>query len=131
MNHVRIAVNFSLENVDERLILTICGIFYTNDFSTRVASKDNENKFAKVRLCYPLTAMCSHSCIPNTSRGILGFNENFRMVITASQTIKKGEKIEMSYVDIMLPTIVRQNKLREVGKTMLIKIYHNYKDTTM
>ena len=81
-----------------------------------MGSKDNENKFAKVRLCYPLTAMCSHSCVPNTSRGILGLDDNFVMVITASQTIKKGEKIEMSYVDIMLPTIVRQNKLREVSQ---------------
>ena len=89
-----------------------------------MASKENDNKFARVRLCYPLTAMCSHSCIPNTSRGILGLDDNFLMVITASQTIKKGEKIEMSYVDIMLPTIVRQNKLREVSSIMLSQIYH-------
>ena len=68
--------------------------------------------------------MCSHSCIANTSRRIQGLDENFLVIITASQTIKKGEKIEMSYVDTMLPTIVRQNKLREVCSSRLLKIYH-------
>ena len=96
--------------------MTIFGIFYTNDFSTRVASKEGDKTFAKVRLCYPLAAMCSHSCVPNTSRRTLGLDENFLVVITASQTIKKGENILFTYLDIMLPTIVRQNVLREVSR---------------
>ena len=106
------------------MTLTIFGIFYTNDFSTKVANSGARKGFAEVRLCYPLAAMCSHSCVANTSRQVLGLDQNFLVVVHASQTIKKGEKIEMSYVDIMLPTIVRQNKLREVSCIMLSQIYH-------
>ena len=113
-NELRIYIFCFLDNIDERFILTIFGIFYTNDFSTRVKSTHGKKGFAKVRLCYPLAAMCSHSCISNTSRQILGLEENFLAVITASQTIKKGDKILFNYLDIMLPTIIRQNMLREV-----------------
>ena len=103
-----------LENTDERLILTIFGIFYTNDFSTRVANSGARRGFANVRLCYPLAAMCSHSCVANTSRRVLGLDQNFLVVVHASQTIKKGDKILFNYNDIMLPTIIRQKILKEV-----------------
>ena len=102
------------DNVDERLILTIYGIFYTNDFSTRVVNTDGDRNFSKVRLCYPLAAMCSHSCLANTSRHILSLNENFQVIVRATQTIQKGDKILFNYLDIMLPTIIRQKHLREV-----------------
>ena len=118
-----------VENVDERLLLTIFGIVYTNDFSARVASKEGDKKFSKVRLCYPLAAMCSHSCIPNTSRRILGLDESFLLLATATQEIKKGEKISWSYLDIILPTIVRQNKLREVSRSIKFKVRNTLKMT--
>ena len=102
------------DNIDERLILTIFGIFYTNDFSTRVANTNGDRSFSKIRICYPLAAMCSHSCLANTSRHILGLDQNFRVVITATKDISKGDKILFNYLDITLPTIIRRKHLREV-----------------
>ena len=58
--------------------------------------------------------MCSHSCISNTSRHVLKLDENFRVVVTATQMIEKGDKILFNYLDIMLPTIIRRKHLREV-----------------
>ena len=102
------------DNIDERLILTIFGIFYTNDFSTRVANTNGDRSFSKVRLCYPLAAMCSHSCLANTSRHIYGLDQNFQVVITATTDIRKGDKILFNYLDITIPTIIRRKHLREV-----------------
>ena len=79
-----------------------------------MANSGARKGFAKVRLCYPLAAMCSHSCVANTSRQVLGLDQNFLVVVHASQTIKKGDKILFNYNDIMLPTIIRQKMLKEV-----------------
>ena len=79
-----------------------------------MANSGARKGFAKVRLCYPLAAMCSHSCVANTSRQVLGLDQNFLVVVHASQTIKKGDKILFNYNDVMLPTIIRQKILKEV-----------------
>ena len=108
-----------MDDVDETLILTIFGIFYTNNFSVRVdGGKDehgNPTSCAKILLCYVLLSMLSHNCIPNTTRTILGKEKNFRVEVLAKRTIKKGEKISITYADVLLPVVIRQKHLKEVS----------------
>ena len=64
---------------------------------------------SKVRLCYPLTAMCMHSCVTNTDRVILGPDKNFALLLTASKTIKSGDVITINYSELFTPTIIRDH----------------------
>ena len=104
--------NFQSFGANRQLLYTIFGICYTNDFSVRVQSVLNPSKPAsRVRLCYPLTAMLSHDCMCNTSRYILDLKDDFVVVLKAMKCIKRGDIITLNYVDIMVPTIIRNEIL--------------------
>ena len=112
------AVNYILDelklpNVTEEIILKIFAIGYTNTFE----SKFNLASMAsKVQLTYPLTAMISHDCKPNVGRYIFGFDIDGRnrTRCLATRPIAKGEKLAITYVDILLPTLIRQKILLQV-----------------
>ena len=99
-------------------ILQIFGICYTNDFSVKVDggfdSVGKPRNCPMIRLCYALVAMCSHDCIPNTWRNILGPDQGFRHDLKARRLIRKGERICISYEDVMFPTLLRRKNLLEV-----------------
>ncbi|CAB4064456.1 SMYD [Lepeophtheirus salmonis] len=85
------------ETTDEE-ILTIFGIFYTNDFGVRVNAgvdgNGNPVLCPKIRQLYTLTSLLSHD-------------------FKAKRRISKGEKITGTYVDVFAPTIVRKKVLKE------------------
>lgn len=66
--------------------------------------------------CFSVS-MCSHDCVPNSVYDhVRGDQEppEFEVILKAKRPIKKGEKIFISYVDILLPTYIRQKDLLEV-----------------
>uniref|UniRef100_A0A0K2UG46 Protein msta, isoform Alike [Bombyx mori] n=1 Tax=Lepeophtheirus salmonis TaxID=72036 RepID=A0A0K2UG46_LEPSM len=105
------------ETTDEE-ILTIFGIFYTNDFGVRVNAgvdgNGNPVLCPKIRQLYTLTSLLSHDCEPNTFRVINSkVDKKFRLEVKAKRRISKGEKITGTYVDVFAPTIVRKKVLKE------------------
>ena len=97
------------KGLDEELILTLLGIGYTNDFSTDCGNG------ASIRLTYPKTAMFSHDCSPNLARYIDGVENEFAMKTYACRNIPKGEKLAITYIDIMAPTPIRKDTLKKVN----------------
>ena len=69
----------------------------------------------KIRLAFPTSAMFSHDCLPNVVRHIGRKKDGFQLQGYAARNIKKGEKLSISYVDLLLPTIIRQEILRKVS----------------
>ena len=59
--------------------------------------------------------MFSHDCLPNVVRHIGRKKDGFELKGYAARNIKKGEKLSISYVDLLLPTIIRQEILRKVS----------------
>jgi hypothetical protein len=67
--------------------------------------------------------MCSHDCTPNAVYDHINMAKDgqppvYEIVLKAKRKMSKGEKILISYVDILLPTMSRQKNLLEV-KTLL------------
>jgi hypothetical protein len=65
----------------------------------------------KIRLVYLLSAMMSHSCHPNAEQSIHGLSDDLLFVLRATRQIKCGDQIEISYTEILAPTINRQFNL--------------------
>ena len=65
----------------------------------------------KIRLVYLLSAMMSHSCHPNAEQSIHGLSDNLLFDLRATQQIKSGEQIEITYTEILATTINRQFNL--------------------
>lgn len=75
--------------------------------------------------CFSVS-MCSHDCVPNSVYDhVRGDQEppEFEVILKAKRPIKKGEKIFISYVDILLPTYIRQKDLLEVIINIRLVIY--------
>jgi len=72
-------------------------------------------------LCYPLTAIPSHNCSPNTIRSISLSEGGFLQEVRAAVDIPKGENIYISYEDIFTPTIIRRQQLLKVDLIVLWK----------
>ena len=75
-----------------------------------------------------LPSMTSHDCVPNCIYDHVNVKDEdqppqFEVVLRSKGTIKKGEKIFISYVDILLPTYIRQKNLFEVWKRSLCHSY--------
>ena len=100
-------LGLKLKNVDQQLIWKIFGICYTNEFSTKVND-------ARVRLTYRKVAMLSHDCTPNVTRYLSGFGQNNKIKIMAIKDIVAGEKLAITYVDVVLPGLIRRDILRKV-----------------
>jgi len=62
---------------------------------------------------FPLTALLNHSCANNIQRKTVQTQQGVKMSVKASRSIKKGEEIFNSYIDILEPTFVRQYLLYE------------------
>ena len=69
----------------------------------------------KIRLAFPVTAMLSHDCLPNVARHIGRQKDGFQIKGYAARNIKKGEKLSISYVDLLLPSMIRQEILKKVS----------------
>lgn len=70
-----------LKQFDEQLILKIAAILDTNCFEIRPHQKNT-----KLRAVYPMAAMISHDCVPNTRHV---FDENMQMSVLATGRINK------------------------------------------
>ena len=95
-------------DVDKETILKIFCVGYINDFSTKLSD-------SKVRLVYPLTAMISHDCSPNVVRYIDTYDNTCKMRCIAATNIAKGEKLAITYVDLIMPGVIRRKQLKEVN----------------
>lgn len=65
-----------LKQFDERLILRTAAMLDTNCFEIRPHQKNT-----KLRAVYPMAAMISHDCVPNTRHV---FDENLQMSVLAT-----------------------------------------------
>ena len=110
------AANFILENLNMNVkkddILEIFGIGYINDFSMLVGD-------VKPRVIYPKVAMISHDCAPNVGRYIHNIGANNKMQCIAATNIKKGEKLSITYLDVLQPGFIR----REILSRVTIKLF--------
>ena len=95
-------------DVDRETIFKIFCKGYINDFSTKISE-------SKIRMVFPKTAMISHDCSPNIGRYIdIGLESNNTMRCIAARDISKGEKLAITYVDLIMPGIVRRQQLKKV-----------------
>ena len=105
------AANFILDNlimnVKKDDILELFGIGYINDFSMIVGD-------VKPRVCYPKVAMISHDCAPNVARYIHNIGANNKIQCIAATNIKKGEKLSITYLDVLQPGFIRREILSRV-----------------
>ena len=66
-------------------------------------------------MVFPKTAMISHDCCPNTGRYIdIDPESNNTMRVIAARDISKGEKLSITYVDLIMPGVVRRQHLKKV-----------------
>ena len=89
----------------EMEILNIAGILDTNCFEIILPSSK-----IRARGIYPITAMMSHECIPNTKHFV---DENLKMKVIACSLIRKGEMILTSYTHPLKTTVERRYQLKE------------------
>ena len=61
------------------------------------------------------SAMISHDCTPNVVRYINGFEGGNLIHCYASRDIPKGEKLSITYVDLLQPGLIRRDVLKKVG----------------
>ena len=109
--------------VSEDDILKIITSSYTNDFSFILPSGNQVRTEARtcsaqtptqVQVMFPLTAMMNHSCRPSIYRSIYQTEQGaFKMSVRAARSLKAGEQIFNSYIDILDPVTVRQRLLLE------------------
>ena len=98
-----ILTHFHMDGLDQELIFKMYGIAYVNDF---LAVLNN----IKVRLSCPKISMMSHDCTPNVIR----FTDQARIIrCYASRPIAKGQKLSHNYCDLLLPGIIRREKLSQ------------------
>ncbi|CAL4082978.1 unnamed protein product [Meganyctiphanes norvegica] len=90
-------------NVEEMMVLKICGIFDTNAFEV-IGHKETEGK---ARVIFPAIAMMNHSCISNTSHH---YRED-KMFVRASQNISKGDAVTCSYTHMLWGSRQRRKHL--------------------
>ena len=63
---------------------------------------------------FPLTAMMNHSCQPSVYRSIYQTDTaTFKMSVRAAKSLREGDQIFNSYIDILDPVTVRQKLLLE------------------
>ena len=103
--------------MDKELIWSLFGIGYTNDFSTSIGD-------VRIRIQYPKVAMISHDCAPNVIRFIHGLKGGNKIECYASKDIKEGEKLAITYVDLLQPSCIRKSILKKVifGNTFFFGI---------
>ncbi|RZF39124.1 hypothetical protein LSTR_LSTR013859 [Laodelphax striatellus] len=92
---------------DPETILKVAAILDTNAFEIRkMVGK------VKVRGLYLKAAMLSHDCVPNTKH--IYVDDDFKIVITATEDIRKGDVITTTYTQTLWGTLARRSHLRGV-----------------
>ncbi|XP_050099780.1 SET domain-containing protein SmydA-8-like [Anopheles aquasalis] len=94
-----------LQQYSAETILQVCAILDTNCFEIRLPER-----WTKVRALYPLGAMLSHDCRPNTKHY---FDDTLRMVLVATVDIERGGTISASYTQPLLGTLHRRLALKQ------------------
>ena len=69
----------------------------------------------KIRHIHPLASILSHECSPNLKKYYTGISQGSNLQCKAAIDIKCGQKLTVSYIDLLLPTMIRQKLLREVS----------------
>uniref|UniRef100_A0A182N405 MYND-type domain-containing protein n=1 Tax=Anopheles dirus TaxID=7168 RepID=A0A182N405_9DIPT len=94
-----------LQQYSEEMVLQLSAILDTNCYEIRLPERH-----VKVRGLYPLGAMLSHDCRPNTKHY---FDDQLRMVLVATVDIAEGAVIHASYTQPLLGTVQRRLALRQ------------------
>ncbi|XP_053678254.1 SET domain-containing protein SmydA-8-like [Anopheles nili] len=94
-----------LKQYTDEMVLQVSAILDTNCYEIRLP-----NQHVKVRGLYPLGAMLSHDCRPNTRHY---FDEQWRMVLVAAVDIPAGATIHASYTQPLLGTLHRRLALKQ------------------
>ncbi|XP_049533897.1 SET domain-containing protein SmydA-8 [Anopheles darlingi] len=94
-----------LQQYSAETILEVCAMLDTNCFEIRLPERRT-----KVRALYPLGAMLSHDCRPNTKHY---FDDALRMVLVATVDIERGATISTSYTQPLLGTLHRRLALKQ------------------
>lgn len=98
-------LNFTISAENERFMRLVCGAFDANAFET--PNKD-KNIRASLRGLYPLASLANHNCTPNTFHI---YDENYRMIVRASDFIKENTEIFHTYTRITWGTLMRRYHL--------------------
>merc|ERR1712062_565417 len=99
-------LDLKLPNVDENLICTVLAIIETNSIEKEFIGK-------KVKMIHPLASLLNHECSPNVILSYSGIPQGHNLQIRATKDIKKGQELTVSYIDQLLPTLIRQKILKE------------------
>uniref|UniRef100_A0A182PI27 MYND-type domain-containing protein n=1 Tax=Anopheles epiroticus TaxID=199890 RepID=A0A182PI27_9DIPT len=94
-----------LQQYSEETVLRLSAILDTNCYEIRMPERH-----VKVRGLYPLGAMLSHDCRPNTRHY---FDDRLQMVLVATVDIAEGAVIHASYTQPLLGTVQRRLALRQ------------------
>uniref|UniRef100_A0AAG5DWF8 MYND-type domain-containing protein n=1 Tax=Anopheles atroparvus TaxID=41427 RepID=A0AAG5DWF8_ANOAO len=94
-----------LRQYSEDTLLQVSAILDTNCYELR-----QPERHVKVRALYPLGAMLSHDCRPNTKHY---FDDRLGMVLVATVDIPEGAVISVSYTQPLLGTLQRRLALRQ------------------
>lgn len=97
-------------------ILKISAICNTNTFSKYIdPGAEPGSSFrpvgTKARVVYLLSAMMSHACTPNAEQAISNISCGLKLSLRATRKICAGEQIQISYTELLEPTIIRQYNL--------------------
>ena len=68
----------------------------------------------KIRHIHPLASILSHECSPNVKKYYTGISQGSNLQCKAAVDIKCGQKLTVSYIDLLLPKMIRQKILQEV-----------------
>ena len=76
----------------------------------------------KIQLIHPLASLLSHDCNPNVMKYFGGISEGNHLQCKAAVDIQMGQKLTVSYIDLLIPSIIRQKILNEVNTFLLLYI---------
>ena len=69
----------------------------------------------QIRLIHPLGSILNHACNPNVKKYFSGITHGNYLQCRASTNITKGEKLTVSYLDLLTPFQIRQRLLKEAS----------------
>lgn len=103
---LKLALN---SDVPEAEILHICSVFDTNCFEVR-----SPDGLVTVRALYPTAFLMSHNCKHNTKHTFLDDDGGFKIVVSATESIEKGQLLTTTYTQTLWGTLARRAHLKKV-----------------
>ncbi|CAG9772024.1 unnamed protein product [Ceutorhynchus assimilis] len=94
-------IGLQFEKNDEKFMRFVCCAMDANAFEVTVGTNESQTS---VRGLYPLGSLANHSCVPNTTHV---FDNDQRMIATASKFIEKHSEIFQSYTRLTWGTAAR------------------------